>query len=246
MRRWLRNIKFILTMLALMLSVYSFTVFAQEPITVALPVSVRLTGALPETLENLTVVLAAEQPENPMPNGTVGGVYAMDIIGSKQQNFPELVYDKAGIYKYRIYQEKGADKQGVYDENVYFVMVTVLQNKNGGFDVSVGVHKNDVLTEPKAGAIEFANHYRTTGGGGGGDDDGGGGNSGGSGGGTSVSTQSQNTDSNTSVALVPPFPFAVPLSLPQTGTFWWLAGILTLVGASVFLGGAITYKVSKQ
>lgn len=242
MKRFLKNVRAI-RMMILIMSLCSLTVFAQEPVTVTIPVSIRLTGDLPGTLENLTVVLTAEQTENPMPNGAVGGTYAMDIIGNNKQNFPELVYSKVGVYRYRIHQEKGAEKQGIYDENVYFVTVKVIQMQNGSLSTSVSVHKNDTQTEAKAGAIEFSNRYHTSGGGGG-DDDGGGG--GGSSGGSRSTSNRSDVISDEPLPLVPFFPFDVPLALPKTGTYWWLAVALAVTGAAVFLGGAVKYKKEEE
>ncbi len=72
----------------------------------------------------------------PMPEGAVNGVLTVKNMGG-QANFGTAVYTKAGIYTYTIHEVKGSLGGVTYDETVYTVTVTVIDNLNGGLEASI-------------------------------------------------------------------------------------------------------------
>ncbi len=124
---------------------------------VAIPVTIRLIGDYPRN-ERYTVVLKADDAANPMPEGSVDGRYEMTITGAGTASFPEIVYDRVGVYTYQVWQKPGSDPDGHYDDTVYHVTVYITNDeKNGGLNITVVAYA-DGNTEEKTDII-FENYY---------------------------------------------------------------------------------------
>ena len=63
----------------------------------------------------------------PMPEGTENGVKTMEIAGSGEKEFGEMVYAQAGDYVYRIVEENTGAAGYTYDKAEYILTVTVTE-----------------------------------------------------------------------------------------------------------------------
>ena len=70
--------------------------YAAELPGVSVPVTISLSGTLPNPAEEYTVVLKADDAEYPMPDGSVDGAYSLTITGEDTENFPTITYDRVG------------------------------------------------------------------------------------------------------------------------------------------------------
>lgn len=134
--------------------------------TVSVPVSVKLTGTRPYPAETYQIVLQAKDANNPMPDGTVGDEFTLNITGeSKEPSMINMNYHKVGIYEYTISQKPGTNKQCTYDKSVYTLKVTISNNADyTDFDVNVALRKvgegdDAEALGDKLGGAEFVNRY---------------------------------------------------------------------------------------
>lgn len=61
----------------------------------------------------------------PMPKGIAGDKAIVSLIGEGEVVFPEILFTKAGVYQYRIYELSGETPGVTYDKTVYTMTVTV-------------------------------------------------------------------------------------------------------------------------
>ena len=92
--------------------------FAAEAPEISIPVTVSLTGTLPETAEEFAMELKADDSAYPMPEGAVDGVYTMTITGADTKNIPAISYSRVGVYTYTICQKAGSSETCTYDDAV--------------------------------------------------------------------------------------------------------------------------------
>jgi len=84
---------------------------------------------------------------------------ALQENGSGIITFEELVFDKAGVYNYTVYEDE-TDENGVtVDKAVYEITITVTDNKLGFLVASIKVN-GVVVSGSTANAIVFENTYR--------------------------------------------------------------------------------------
>lgn len=148
------------TVLSLFICFGLFTpiVQAADTQTLALPVSVSLEGTLPQTEEDFVIKLKAENPDYPMPEGSVDGEYSMVITGEDTCTFPEITYSKVGVYTYTVWQEAGKNPKCTYDKSIFHVVVTVTNSETGnGLELTTAVYKNN--NTEKQTDITFTNYY---------------------------------------------------------------------------------------
>lgn len=70
-------------------------------------------------------------------------------------SFDELTFEAPGVYTFTISEAKGTEKGMTYDEGVYTVTVTVVDNGEGQLEASLSYTKNGEAVE----AIEFCNTF---------------------------------------------------------------------------------------
>lgn len=70
-------------------------------------------------------------------------------------SFDELTFEAPGVYTFRISEVKGTEEGMTYDESVYTITVTVVDNGEGQLEASLGYTKNGEAVE----AIEFCNTF---------------------------------------------------------------------------------------
>lgn len=139
-------------------SAASLTAFADDTVEVLLPEEVDVVGNVPTEKNVYKLVIEAEESGNPMPEGSVDGVFVLVLNGPSDSFFPEIIFDHVGIYNYTVYQLKGNDSECIYDDTVYDLKITVVNSDSGdGLEANVAVTNED--TSAKVAEVEFVNKY---------------------------------------------------------------------------------------
>ncbi len=131
--------------------------------TATIPVTVSVSGEegtldtdIPE--ETYTFVLTAVDSA-PMPSSDT-----LTITGSGSASF-EIDYSIVGVYQYTVKQDSTnlsgenstCNDRGNYDDTVYYVTVTVTNTEDGGYGVTVAVHKGSTTGDKVD--LAFENTY---------------------------------------------------------------------------------------
>lgn len=134
------------------------TISASSLPSLKLPVTVKLSGRPPTEDEDYTIVLKADNPEYPMPEGSVDESYNMTIQGEGSKELPEINFSSVGVYTYTISQLAGVNELASYDDKVYNLVVFVTNAKNGsGLEITVNLY---LLGEKeKQYELLFLNNY---------------------------------------------------------------------------------------
>ena len=134
------------------------TISASSLPSLILPVTVKLSGRPPTEDEDYTIVLKADNPEYPMPEGSVDESYNMTIQGEGSKELPEINFSSVGVYTYTISQLAGVNELASYDNKVYNLVVLVTNAKNGsGLEITVNLY---LLGEKeKQDELLFLNNY---------------------------------------------------------------------------------------
>lgn len=168
MKRWMSVLLTVVMVVALVMSM-SPAAFADDsttpaPVvtptktpTITIPVEMKLTGTKPNPAETYNIVLAMDGV-CPMPTGTTGSTYTIQITGEGKAAF-SITYDTVGIYSYKIYQLVGENPNPKchYDKTVYDVVVYVTNNADyTGLETTVCIYplkevKGDVEFKPNEG-----------------------------------------------------------------------------------------------
>lgn len=158
MKKWL-NVFLALVMTVMCSMIMILPVYAAELPGVSVPVTISLSGTLPYPEEDYKVVLKAEDADYPMPEGTVNGACSMTITGEGTANFPTIIYDRVGVYSYRIYQVAGTNKKCTYDDRVYTLTVTVSNKTDySGLEATAVLHLDS--EGDKLPGAKFENKYK--------------------------------------------------------------------------------------
>lgn len=157
MRKKLKGV--FITFMVMLVGVMTFSpaVFAADAIHVEIPVTVSLSGTLPDTAEQFTVKLSASNESIPMPEGSENGVYTMVISDANTVSFPVISFSKVGIYDYTINQEAGTDAACTYDASVYHVSVYVTNADDGSLESTTILYKD--TENDKLDQAQFTNKY---------------------------------------------------------------------------------------
>ncbi len=124
---------------------------------------INVEGDLPEETEKLHVKLKPAAEDNPMPEGTTGGVYDLPIEVKAAQNeatLPAITFNHAGIYCYTISQEKGSIRWGEYDERTYTLKVTIENKEDGGLKAHAALRYTDQPEGAKQDSAVFYDRYK--------------------------------------------------------------------------------------
>lgn len=148
-------------MFVLCFAVCAVPAFAEGPCISGMEVEIALKGEAPSPAETFTVTLSADDAAFPMPEGSAGGVWTGSVQGAGRLLVPDIQYEKVGIYTYTVSQSGGNRDNGVYDESVYHLTVTITNREDGeGLEKTVAINK--VGVETKCEALRFENQYRAT------------------------------------------------------------------------------------
>lgn len=135
---------------------------ASYAVDVEIPVSVYLKDDVPHKAVTFNIVLKPNDDDNPMPEDSEDGKCVLPIkvpIKSHGEGAFKINFDRVGVYEYTIYQEKGKDKDCIYDSTVFHVVVTITNDADhdGELDVTVAIRENN--KEKKTEDVEFVNVY---------------------------------------------------------------------------------------
>ena len=149
--------------------------FAQDPVSLSIPVEVKVSGSsIPAGTEYKLVIEGLDNA--PMPESTV-----ITIKDAGTAFFGPILYTVPDDYQYRIYQDSEKKENFTYDSGVYTVTVQVVNGEDGKLAANIVAGKEGV--SEKAEGMIFNNAYTAPGGTGGNTGGGGGSSSGGGGGG---------------------------------------------------------------
>lgn len=148
-----------LLILVMCLTSFAATVCAAEALSLKVPVSVTLSGDIPQTAEEYTIKWKAADAATPMPEGSTDNVYTVKVTGEGKAVLPEIVYPATGIYEYTVWQEKGSNPLATYDSSVYSVKIYVTNATDGSGLESIVVAYVDG-NEKKLNDIAFHNIYK--------------------------------------------------------------------------------------
>jgi pilin isopeptide linkage protein/LPXTG-motif cell wall-anchored protein len=152
--------RYLVALLILTVHLVMFAPAAQaaEVSIAGIPVTVSLSGGIPEIDEDYEIVLKADDLAYPMPSGSIDGVYRLIVTGANTAALPGIQYSALGIYTYTITQTAGTNEFGNYDDSIYHMTVYITNAEDGsGFESTVIVNKADE-TE-KLDEIAFHNDY---------------------------------------------------------------------------------------
>lgn len=117
------------------------------------PVRIRVSGEAPTTAERYTVRLTALDAA-PLPTSD-GDHLDMVLTGSESAEFPAVVYDTVGIYRYEITLLNGEHSGAKYDASSYAVTVTVTNAENGGLEKTVVMRKDGKKQESAEFVVDY-------------------------------------------------------------------------------------------
>ena len=100
--------------------------------------------------------LEAQNPGNPMPYGSAGGVKTIQISGSGQSDFGTWSYFSVGTYFYTISEVNTGEKGYIYDTTVYTITDTV--EVEGGQLVFSRIITNEM--NKHVTSLDFINTYK--------------------------------------------------------------------------------------
>ena len=126
---------------------------AERTASVAIPVSVNLSGEVPSPAETYTVTMQAAEEGTPRPSENT-----LTITGVGTAAFPAVTYTQPGIYCYTVTQQAGSHARGHYDNTVYYVRISVTNGENGGLEAVAAVHTDAQMISVKQ-ELTFTNTY---------------------------------------------------------------------------------------
>lgn len=147
----------------LMMCSMGISALAAENPTAAVSVDISVSGSVPAAPEEYAIELASADPANPMPEGSDSGAFTLLAKGQGMFRFPSVVYTRVGLYRYTVRQIPGKNALCTYDNTVYNVCVTVINNHDGGLEAYITVRENE--SGFKAESVSFEVSYKPIGGG---------------------------------------------------------------------------------
>lgn len=130
-----------------------------DDLTVQIGAQITLEGTLPDTPEQYQLRMTPAAQTNPMPGGQLGGAYVMTMTGAGSAAFPDMTFDRVGVYTYTIEQLPGSYPDCRYDARSYQLTVSVVNGADGGLDVEVALREDG--KPEKTNTALFHNVYKT-------------------------------------------------------------------------------------
>ncbi len=158
MRKHIKSAVTALLMIGVLASVFAFApaAFAAESASLELEATISLTDHPSDFSEDYTVVLEAEDKNNPMPQGSSGTSYEKSRTGAGDVKLDPIDFKRPGIYNYTVSQKAGSADRWTYDSSVYNVVVYVTNGEEGGLEVNAAIRKEG---ENEKSEILFINEY---------------------------------------------------------------------------------------
>lgn len=141
----LKKFMTIFFILLMSLSLFAPMVFAvampTEVEASGIPVRISLGGSAPKMEEDYKIVLKADDPDYPMPTGSVDALFTMNIAGENSRKLPSIKFSSIGIYTYTISQKAGVNELASYDETLYNLVIYVTNAEVGGLETTILLYK---------------------------------------------------------------------------------------------------------
>ena len=160
MKKMIKKISAAVLLMLMCLAALPLGVFAAGKAVVEIPVSIKLTGELPEEAESFILRLTPADTKTPMPEGFEEDC-DITVKGNTTATFPVISYTVPGIYSYTVQQIPGTNEKCTYDDTVYYVRVSVTNGENGVLEAVTAAH-TDAQMESKKQTMEFVNTYEIT------------------------------------------------------------------------------------
>jgi len=164
MKKILKKISAVLLILCFCMSMISSPVFANTySDSLVLTALAEQTGVIVDEEETYNITLKADDSSYPMPAGSSNGTYTLKALGNQQTDFPEIIYDTLGVYTYTIHQQAGSNEFATYDDTLYTLTVSVINDtKSGGIKAVPAIHKYGDSKDKKYDIVfnnDYANPY---------------------------------------------------------------------------------------
>lgn len=164
MKRYISKLLLTTLVIAVISAVLMLPAAASEPIAeVTIPVTVTVSGdegTLESDIPTETYTIVIEALDGaPEPDESV-----LTVEGEGTAEFT-LSFETVGVYEYTVTQDASAltgdnsvcHDRGVYDTTVYYLVVTVVNDENGGYSVTAAAHIENA--EGEKCELIFENHY---------------------------------------------------------------------------------------
>ncbi|MCQ2512136.1 MAG: Cna B-type domain-containing protein [Lachnospiraceae bacterium] len=91
------------------------------------PIVKKIMGDTPSSPETFTFVFKGEKDNNPMPEGSFGNTKEVSIIGAGSIEIGKITFTEPGKYIYKIAEKDSGAKGYTYDNTVYLLTYTIIQ-----------------------------------------------------------------------------------------------------------------------
>lgn len=156
--KFMNQVAVFLLILACLVTATGIPAEAAEKTSVWLPVkqTVKTTARSVSTDDQVFLYsLTAREEENPMPEGSSGGEYMLELAGQRDAEI-QIDYTAEGTYTYQFRQVTEEKRPGVtYDEEKYLITVRVKKGSGGGLVSEAAVKKES--NGMKAASMDYTN-----------------------------------------------------------------------------------------
>lgn len=128
---------------------------AAEGQEISIPVSVLTEGSEADLKAVYTVEMAGKTSDAPMPEGSVGGIYQLDLKAGASGTL-RIPCNRLGIYDYTIRQIPGGDENCDYDMRSFLLRLFVTVDADGNYTASAVIYGQE---GHKEAAILFRNRW---------------------------------------------------------------------------------------
>ena len=135
--------KYILPLIFASMWLMTTPVYAAEPVDAIVPVSCTAEGSA----ESFAVSIQGDSGFKASPE-------RLELKNGESKDFT-ISINLPGDYKYKIYQEKGTEKNTEYDSNIYYAEVFVTEGEDGKLNADTDVFTNG--SSEKSAECEFIN-----------------------------------------------------------------------------------------
>ena len=138
-------------MLVLCVAAFGGTLTAlAEPLRAEISAGIIIEGPAPDPAETYTVRMTADKDTYPMPGNGMGGSYDLTFTGPGNAQFPDMYFDKLGVYTYKIFQTEDSAPTAISrDDTVNELTVYITrENSERGYSLTATLTKEDDPTKP--------------------------------------------------------------------------------------------------
>ena len=152
-KRWAKRILVAAIVMQCLMSLLVPAALAAGPEDITLTVKQTFikTGTARTLNETFSYSLRPERLTNPMPSGSIKGVYDFDITGTASKSITTR-FTTAGVYEYELNNTTAPASGYIYDEDVYTLKITVNNDRTH----NLIIYRDD---GSKSGDIQYKHYY---------------------------------------------------------------------------------------